>query len=150
MRLSICRLGKTIRNFQTRFDIRKKISETYKHVKFGCDRFTGGAVTWWWNVSRFCDFFSPFFISSSLLHRSQFWFDSPALWLKQREMLSTRAFLEFETINRKSKFCGVILTTRGSLLSRALMLSDSAANCWSLTMSQNFFFQGPETPKCEF
>ena len=41
----------TCRPRRTNFSIRINVGETYKHSKFGQDRFTGGVATQWWNVT---------------------------------------------------------------------------------------------------
>jgi len=56
-------------------------------------------------IYRFCDLCSPFFPFLHLAHRSQFWSDPHACWLKRRVWCSTRAFSGFETFK---------LTFRGS------------------------------------
>ena len=48
-------------NFRTVFGIRNDVGETYKHIKFGWDQFSGGAATQWWNVTVLFPKFSRFF-----------------------------------------------------------------------------------------
>ena len=38
-------------HWKSLFGIRNYVGETYKHIKFGWDRFTGGAATQWWIVT---------------------------------------------------------------------------------------------------
>ena len=57
----------------------------------------------------------------------------------------------FITSNRKSIFCGVILTFKGSLLSRAPMLKQFPLQIGKVRKRVEFLvFFGPETPKSEF
>ena len=37
--------------FKTNFGTGDNVDETYKHAKFGWDRFTGGAFTQWLNIT---------------------------------------------------------------------------------------------------
>ena len=47
MRFATCRPEKPIENFQAIFGILNYVDKTYKYIKVGSDRFTGGTATQW-------------------------------------------------------------------------------------------------------